>query len=593
MSNRWQGLHAAFAERAREHPGRTAVSASDGTLSYAELDRRSDRLAAALVDSGVGPGVLAGLCARRGTGLITGLLGILKAGGAYVPIDPDYPAEQIRFLVEDSKAAVLVVDRDSAAAVPAGLAATLVDVADPGPDTRPALPPPGRDQAAYALYTSGSTGRPKAVLVEHGNVLRLFESTAPWFGFGPDDVWTMCHSASFDFSVWEVWGALLHGGRLELMPAGFARSPATFRDALDRESVTVLNLTPSAFRLLLAAHPEAGRSLRLVVFGGERLDPGTVRAWLTGRDGAPRLVNMYGITETTVHVTYRPLTPADLDRPDRSPIGVPLPDLTVELVDERGEPVPDGTPGELRVTGPGVTRGYLGQAELTAARFGVDAGGARTYRTGDRAVRDADGELCYLGRIDEQLKVRGFRIEPGEVEHCLRQHPGVRDCALVAVPDADGESRLVACVVAEADEGQLAEQLAARCAAALPAHLRPVEYRVLDRLPLTDRGKLDRVELARSVTPEEPAADPAGPGPGDPVAVVLAIVRDVLNRPGLDPATDVFDVGATSLAFVRIIAETNRALGSALNGSELDGRASAATIAAAARTDHELGSSPS
>jgi amino acid adenylation domain-containing protein len=518
-----RSLHAVFRERAREAPDRIALSTSTATISYGELDARSDRLAEHLGGLGVGRDVLVGLCVRRSPEAIVGILGILKAGGAYVPIDPGYPAGRIEHLLADSGVSIVVTAGAAAAAV-GGHAGTVVRIdADEvtggrrgggaAPAGRPAEA--GEDSSlAYVIYTSGSTGAPKGVAVEHRNVVRLFEQTQPWFRFDDRDTWTLFHSLSFDFSVWEVWGALLHGGRLVLLPEVASRSPALLVSLLRSEQVTVLNQTPSAFHQLLtvlgsATADEAGAlpaCLRLMIFGGERLDPGLLAPWIERfGDRLPALVNMYGITETTVHCTYRRLCAADLDFPGVSPIGVPIPDVRVHVLDGDGNPVADGTPGELYIAGAGVARGYLNRPELTAERFAATpaAGGDRLYRSGDVGVRMPGGELAYLGRVDDQLKIRGYRIEPGEIEHCLSGFPGVSRAAVLPRDFGDGDVRLIAYLLpAGADAGQdAARRLAAdterHAAASLPRHLRPSVYKVVTEIPLTLHGKVDRDALGQ------------------------------------------------------------------------------------------------
>ncbi len=506
-------LHDVFAARARDGPDRTAVRTPGGEdVSYGELDLRAERVAGRLRSRGVGPGSLVGLCCDRDAHLIAGMLGILKAGGAYLPIDPGYPDERIRLLLADSGARLAVVAGSGSERVRrCGIDMATIDMADAedaaGADHAP--PRAGLEDMAYVIYTSGSTGRPKGVEVTHRNVLRLFTSTAHWFGFGHHDVWTLFHSASFDFSVWEIWGSLLHGGTLVIVPVEAARAPVELLRLLRKERVTVLNQTPSAFRLLLAADSLGGPvddlALRLVIFGGERLDVGLLEPWIERHgDERPLLVNMYGITETTVHVTYRVIRASDLRRPELSPVGVPIPDLRVTLHDEQGERVPDGTPGEIRVSGPGLARGYRGRPDLTDERFVTGPDGRRAYCSGDRGAWDESGDLVHLGRIDDQLKVRGFRIEPYEVEACLTTHPSV-DCAVVTAEDCgDGDVRLVAYLQAASDQPtfdaatrQLRDDLMRHAAALLPAHLRPWDHRLVDRIPLTPQGKADRAAFLR------------------------------------------------------------------------------------------------
>ncbi|HEV7590558.1 MAG TPA: amino acid adenylation domain-containing protein, partial [Longimicrobium sp.] len=549
-------LNARFREQAARTPDAAALTFEGETMTYAELQARSDVLAWRLRQRGVGPETHVGLCVERSPETVVGILGILAAGGGYVPLDPAYPAERLAWLLEDSAAHVVVataalaprvagagrdvvllgddggdvsvdgaVERFSrrpgvrrirgcgalslrlraqtlsrtgrgwVAAAPVRLrtvvrrrpsrcrlggAQTMGNPTSPGTGEVASLSEPERalsrsdrqsapsidhvlpDNLAYVIYTSGSTGRPKGVEVTHANVLRLFQSTDALFGFGADDVWTLFHSHAFDFSVWELWGALLYGGRLVVVPWALSRSPEDFHALLRRERVTVLNQTPGAFRQLAAADEAAtapgddALALRLVVFGGEALDPASLRGWI-GRHGdeRPRLVNMYGITETTVHVTWREIRRADALGPAGSPIGIPIPDLSVRLLDSRGLPVPPGVAGEMVVGGAGVARGYLGRPALTAERFVPDGAstvpGARAYRSGDLGRWNGSARgLDYLGRADRQVKVRGFRIEPGEIETALRRHPAIADAAVVARDDGDGERRLAAYVVVRA-----------------------------------------------------------------------------------------------------------------------------------------------
>ncbi|MET8341096.1 amino acid adenylation domain-containing protein, partial [Streptosporangium canum] len=307
---------------------------------------------------------------------------------------------------------------------------------------------------AYVIFTSGSTGRPKGVVVSHGNVTRLLASTEGWFGFDETDVWALFHSYAFDFSVWELWGALLYGGRLVVVPFGVSRSPGEFVALVAEQGVTVLNQTPSAFYQFMRAEregPGVGLSLRYVIFGGEALDPGRLGDWYDRHpETVPVLVNMYGITETTVHVTYAALDRETAVSGVGSAIGVGIPDLRVYVLDEVLCPVPPGVVGELYVAGAGVARGYAGRAALTAERFVADPfgpGGGRMYRSGDLARWGRAGRLEYLGRADQQVKIRGFRIELGEVEGVLVRHPLVAEVAVVAREDRPGDRRLVAYVV--------------------------------------------------------------------------------------------------------------------------------------------------
>jgi amino acid adenylation domain-containing protein len=397
----------------------------------------------------------------RSTDAVVAMLGVLKAGAAYLPLDPRHPAGRLAYIIEDAGASVVLADEASARLRPKVDARLLVvghepvDKHEKDPDLPVRTVP---EDAAYIIYTSGSTGRPKGVRVSHANVTRLLQATQATFAFTPRDVWTCFHSLAFDFSVWEIWGALIHGGRLVMVPQATIRAPQAFLDLLLRERVTVLNQTPSAFGQLVrsvAVRPAAFEpALRLVIFGGEALDPLTLRPWIERfGDDHPKLVNMYGITETTVHVTSRRIVAADLHLPGTSPIGEPIADLAVHLLDERLEPVPDGIPGEICVTGPGLADGYWNRPDLTADRFVANPfpshPGQRLYRSGDLGRRRQDG-IDYLRRMDTQVKIRGHRIETAEIAAHLREHPAVCDAVVTVREGPTGDRRLCAYVVPEA-----------------------------------------------------------------------------------------------------------------------------------------------
>jgi amino acid adenylation domain-containing protein len=506
-----RGLHQRFGVIARRQPQHVAVRAGRSEITYGQLDAASDRVGASLRRRGIGPGDRVGLCCGRGIPLITGMLGILKADGVYVPIDPAFPASRTDLIASDS--ALRTVLSDVARAAVGGGDAELLDIAQlaSGPPAGSPAPGPAAGAggaAAYVIYTSGSTGTPKGVQVTHDNVIRLFDNTAHWFGFDASDVWMMFHSPCFDFSVWEIWGALLHGGTLVIAPASAVSNPVRLLTMLAAERITVLNQTPSAFRLLAAADGAAVTplSLRVIIFGGERLDVAILRDWIAAHgDERPRLVNMYGITETTVHVTYRRICRGDLARPERSPVGVPIPDLRVSLHDADGHPVPDGTPGEIWVSGAGVAAGYLNRPELTAERF-VRLEGGPAYRSGDLGVID-DGELVHCGRLDQQIKVRGYRIEPFEVEAVLLTHPEVAAVVVTSHDFGGGDVRLVGYVqwraVPPGGPGQDTpeERLHRHAARLLPAHLCPSEYVAVAEIPLTAQGKADLPALRKAGRP--------------------------------------------------------------------------------------------
>ncbi|MFH9011388.1 amino acid adenylation domain-containing protein [Streptomyces sp. NPDC017943] len=560
-------LDALFDAAARRDPAATAVTQCglDGTtrsVTYGELARLRDELASVLRAAGVGPGTRVAVAVPRSVEQVVALVAIVRAGGAYVPLDVAYPDERLEYVLADAAPQVVLVDREhhdrltalvSRADVPA-------HVLVPGetPPAAPARPGPGPDwrDPAYVIYTSGSTGRPKGVVVPHSSVVTLLARTQPDMGFGPDDVWVQFHSFSFDFAVWELWGALAHGGELLVPDHALTRSPVDFHRLVRERGVTVLNQTPSAFHRFIEADRAAGEplpALRRVIFGGEALDPGRLRDWVE-RHGtaAPELVNMYGITETTVHVTHRVLREEDLTgEAGTSPIGGPIPGLVTHLLDERLRPVPPGRVGAIYVAGDQLSLGYLGRPGLTAGRFVADpfaADGSRMYHAGDLAVRTLDGELRFVGRADDQVQLNGFRIEPGEVEAALRDLDGVRDAAVTV---SDTGDHLVAHVVGDAP-ADLEDRLAER----LPAHMVPRRVLPIEALPLTVNGKLDRRALTERPleTDGNQAADPETAA--DQHAAVTALV-DVFARalPGADMTadTDFFRAGGDSIVAITVV----------------------------------------
>ena len=554
------GLADWFEAQAARTPDAVAVSDGGEHLNYAELNARANRLAhrlRGLTETPEGEDApLIGLCLPRSAELIVAMLAILKAGGAYLPLDPNAPASRLSFILRDAQAPVLITLKEfSALAGEGDCALCLLDdteTSDVGDGSNPARQQ-HPDRAAYVIYTSGSTGEPKGTVITHANTMRLFTATDDWFGFGPTDVWTLFHSFAFDFSVWETWGALLHGGRLVIVPYDVSRAPDRFLDLLHREQVTVLNQTPSAFRQLLQADPEQATplALRYVIFGGEALDPTMLRSWFEHRgDRQPQLVNMYGITETTVHVTYRPLSASDAERP-ASLIGVPIPDLQLYVLDAVLEPVPDGVPGELFVGGPGLAAGYLGRPELTAERFiqSPFRPGERLYRTGDKVRRRSDGELEYLGRLDSQVKLRGFRIELGEISAALSQHPEVREAA-VTLHERAGDKSLTGYYI-PGDGDPTADSLRQHLQARLPAYMIPARFIPLERLPLTINGKLDHRALPSPETVAGAAEDTGRAPRTERESQILALWRELLGHPGLGLEQNVFEHGAHSVLAVR------------------------------------------
>ncbi|MEU9192145.1 non-ribosomal peptide synthetase [Streptomyces hundungensis] len=559
-----------FTEQAARLPGNIAVSCAQQRLTYRELDEGATALAQSLIERGVRAGDRVGVCLQRGTDLVVALLGVLKAGAAYVPLDPDYPRERLAFITEDTGLTTVVTDRGPGL-LPAHLTLLPADTVPSDADTP--LPGPDPERVAYVIHTSGSTGTPKGVLVRHRNVSALLAATAgpEGFGLGEQDVWTLFHSFAFDFSVWEIWGCLLTGGHLVVVPHWTARDPESFHALLVAEGVTVLNQTPSAFAQLLAADATAGDPLqvRLLIFGGEPLDARMLLSWM---DRYPehtcRPVNMYGITETTVHCTWRSLTRADALAGTRS-VGRPLPGWRLYVLDAQGRPVAPGVPGEIHVAGSGVTAGYLNRPELNADRFltGPFDGLSESvlYRSGDRGRMLAGGEIEHLGRLDDQVKIRGHRIELGEIREALLSHPAVAGAAAVVRDAHDAATARIDAYLVPAgvapDPAELRQWLADR----LPAHMLPATFTAVAALPLTVNGKLDTARLPEPARGRE-AAPPTGaagtgpdareetPGaaePHDAAAQLAAVWQELLGVPvGRDD--NFFELGGNSLLAVRL-----------------------------------------
>ncbi|MBG4489151.1 pyoverdine non-ribosomal peptide synthetase PvdD, partial [Pseudomonas aeruginosa] len=585
-------LQQRFEEQARQRPQAVALILDEQRLSYGELNARANRLAHCLIARGVGADVPVGLALERSLDMLVGLLAILKAGGAYLPLDPAAPEERLAHILDDSGVRLLLTQGHLLEHLPrqAGVEVLAIDglVLDGYAESDP-LPTLSADNLAYVIYTSGSTGKPKGTLLTHRNALRLFSATEAWFGFDERDVWTLFHSYAFDFSVWEIFGALLYGGRLVIVPQWVSRSPEDFYRLLCREGVTVLNQTPSAFKQLMAVACSADMAtqqpaLRYVIFGGEALDLQSLRPWFQRfGDRQPQLVNMYGITETTVHVTYRPVSEADLEGGLVSPIGGTIPDLSWYILDRDLNPVPRGAVGELYIGRAGLARGYLRRPGLSATRFVPNpfpgGAGERLYRTGDLARFQADGNIEYIGRIDHQVKVRGFRIELGEIEAALAGLAGVRD-AVVLAHDGVGGTQLAGYVVADSaeDAERLRESLRESLKRHLPDYMVPAHLMLLERMPLTVNGKLDRQALPQ---PDASLSQQAYRAPGSELEQrIAAIWAEILGveRVGLDD--NFFELGGHSLLLLMLKERIGDTCQATLSISQLMTHASVAEQAA-------------
>ncbi|HEX8275451.1 MAG TPA: amino acid adenylation domain-containing protein, partial [Longimicrobiaceae bacterium] len=555
-------VHELFAGQAARTPEAPALVHGGEVLAYGELDRRANRLARHLLRRGVRPGDRVGICLERSPEMVVGLLGILKAGAAYVPLDPGYPADRLAFLLADSAVPLLLtreglldrlgehgamavcVDRDRAAIGREGADAPEVRVTP--------------EHLAYVVYTSGSTGEPKGTEVPHRAVPGFFWDV-DYVRFDERQVLLQHSSTSWDALTLELWPALLKGGRCVLYPERISE-PLGLGEQVRAHGVTTLWISSAYFNLVVDTHPEALAGVRQLMVGGEAVSAPHLRRALELHPGL-RLVNGYGPSECTVFASCWPVPPDFAGA--AVPIGRPVGDRRVHVLDARSEPVPVGVPGELCVGGDGVGRGYLGRPALTAEKFVPDpfaaAPGVRLYRTGDRARWRADGTLEFLGRTDQQVKLRGFRIEPGEIEAALEAHPAVREAVVLLREDAPGERRLVGYVVGEPGAVPTAAELRTHLRERLPEHLVPAAIVALERLPLTPHGKTDRASLP---APELAAPAAAHVAPRTPTEELLAgIWADVLRRERVGVGESFFELGGHSLLATRVVSRIREAFG--------------------------------
>ncbi len=580
-----QCMHSRFEEQAKRTPDAVAVvmpGPARQEVTYGSLNAAANQLAHYLKDKGVGPETLVGLYLDRTPDLIIAMLAIVKAGGAYLPIDLSYPPDRIAFMISDAEAPMVIADSKTALLLPE-TSAKVVRI-DADKDAWEGLSSENLDCGAgpqsllYSIFTSGSTGKPKGVLITHRNVSRLFDATDEWFHFGESDAWTFFHSIAFDFSVWEIWGALIYGGRIVIVPYADSRSPESFYGLLADEGVTVLNQTPSAFRQLVGVDegkPEGMLDkLRVVIFGGEALNLQSLAPWFKKYgDTKPQLVNMYGITETTVHVTYRPLKQSDLTEAPGSVIGRAIPDLTLYVLDSGFQPVPVGVPGEMFVGGAGVARGYLKREALTAERFIANPFSKETgeplYRSGDLARRLPGDDIEYLGRADQQVKIRGFRIELGEVQSALARLPSVREAFVMAIESCDGEKDLVAYVVPAEGETLASDKLRHQLRSALPIYMVPAKFVFLIKLPLTGNGKIDRAALPAARAQRPQMETPFHPPQSEMERNIAKVYQDVLNLESIGIDDNFFDLGGDSLRLAEAHSRLERLIGRRFSAAEL------------------------
>ena len=610
-------IYQLFEEQVERTPNNVAVIFEEEELTYRELNEKANQLAHLLREEGVTPDTLVAIGVERSFEMIIGLLGILKAGGAYVPLDPEYPQERLLYMLQDTKAPLLLtqegleerfkgykekilslslkeeelwVKEDSK---PQGHKKSnssqdlWVSLGKRPSSNLPSLTLP--HHLAYVIYTSGSTGKSKGTLIPHQNIVRLLKATEEWYHFNSQDVWTFFHSYAFDFSIWEIWGALSYGSKLVIIPYLTSRSPENFFHLLVKHNVTILNQTPSAFEQLLLHNPSLASSsdIRFVIFGGEALEVNKLKPWFksNNKEGFGQLINMYGITETTVHVTYLSIKEKDTEKPSNH-IGKRLPDLNIYLLDEHMSPVPVGVKGEIYIGGAGLARGYLNRPNLTAEKFVPNpfmteqdtrktSKSLRLYRTGDVARYLSDGNIEFLGRIDDQVKLRGFRIELGEIESTLSSHRDVASTVVMAREDEEGSKKLVAYVVPEdisslsletslssssgdafhtlkgEEVASLTESLRNHLTRSLPDYMVPSFFVYLDALPLTSNGKIDRKGLP---APDLSLRLGVYVAPQTETELALASIwSEVLRVPEVSMNDNFFRIGGHSLLATQVI----------------------------------------
>lgn len=546
-----------FEEQVQKNPDNIAIVFEKEKLTYSELNKKANQLAYFLRNFGIKPNDVVAIRLNRSLEMIVGIIGILKAGGCYLPIDLSYPQERVNFMISDSHSKIFLTNEihknDFEISIPTVLLDfTNTDIYTQNNDNLEIVNSP--DDLIYIIYTSGSTGTPKGVMLTHRNIVRLIKNDAFLFDFSNVDIWTMFHSVAFDFSVWEMYGCLLYGGKLILVPEMIAKDPSLFLDLLRKERVTILNQTPTYFYNLLDMEllkQDSNLSIRYIIFGGEALKPNLIKPW---KDKYPftNLINMYGITETTVHVTFHALTDYDLLLP-HSNIGSPIPTLKVYVMDNNLKLMPYGVEGEMCIAGLGLCKGYLNRPELNATRFEKNPYNDNEilYHSADSAILKKDGNLYYKGRIDNQVKIRGFRVELGEIEAKLLKHPDIIKC--VVLPKQDNKDcHLIAYVIKK--NNITSSELTNYISKLVPAYMVPDYFIFLDDIPLTSNGKINRkllLDMKITIEKQTPYVAPRN----EFEKVFIDILQNTLNIDNIGIDDNILQLGADSLTLMKITVE--------------------------------------
>ncbi|AYK06856.1 non-ribosomal peptide synthetase [Brevibacillus laterosporus] len=554
-------IHGLFEKQVQERPNQTAVIFNEQSMTYKEMNERANQVAHSLRKHGVAPDEIVGILADRNMDMLISILGVLKAGAAYMPIDPTYPTERILYMIHDSQTKIVLAEHREM--VPEGCNAELILLQDSSllnEETSDLEHVNKPEDLAYIIYTSGSTGKPKGVMIEHRNVIRLLFNDRNLFDFTSDDVWTVFHSFCFDFSVWEMYGALLYGGKIVLVSFEIARDPQAFRNLLQEQKVSILNQTPTAFYQLSSEemqHSDSNLSIRKIIFGGEALTPSQLKAWKQKYPNTA-LINMYGITETTVHVTYKEFQLHDMDS-TVSNIGKPIPTLRTYVLDSKRNLAPIGVKGELYVSGKGVARGYLNKPELTEERFMDNpfVSEERMYRTGDLARWLPEGELEYLGRIDHQVKIRGYRIELGEIEAELLKQKGIKEAVVLVTNDKDAQPQLHAYLTSTEDLA--AADLRNQLTTTLPSYMIPAHFIFVSQMPITPNGKIDKESLRKIEPSLQESPTEAYVAPQTPTEKQLVHIWE--ENIGMQPISiddNYFALGGDSIKAIKLLHAINK-----------------------------------